>query len=134
VSDVATVAFFGDAEHRFALTPWAQAELEKLTGVGMGALCLRLPHGDFRIVEIVETIRLALIGGGMPPQDAARLVDSYAKPRPLGETFPLAARILYRLWNGKDPEPEAEGQDDDPAVTGDLAAAINAAYADVADD
>lgn len=131
MSDVTTVAFFGDAEHPFALTPWAQGELEKLTGVGIGALCLRLPHGDFRIVEIVETIRLALIGGGMSPQDAAHLVETYAKPRPLTETFPLAARILFRLWNGKDPEPEA--QDDEPAVTGDLAAAVSAAYADVSD-
>jgi hypothetical protein len=117
LSDVTTVAFFGDAEHPFALTPWAQAELEKLTGTGMGALCLRLPHGEFRIVEIVETIRLALIGGGMAPQAAAHLVETYAKPRPIGETFPLAVRILYRLWNGKDAE--AEGQDDTLAVSHD---------------
>ena len=86
----------------------------------MGALCLRLPQGDFRIVEIVETIRLALIGGGMAPQAAAHLVETYAKPRPIGETFPLAVRILYRLWNGKDPESEAEGQDDDPLMVSDV--------------
>jgi hypothetical protein len=112
VSDVTTSAFFGDKEHRFALTHWAQLELEKVTGVGIGALCLRLPHGDFRFIEIIETIRLALIGGGMAPQDAVHLVETYGKPRPLGETFPLAARILYRLWNGKDPEPETKTQDD----------------------
>lgn len=108
MSDVTTVAFFGDAEQPFALTPWAIDELEKLTGVGIGALALRLPHGDFRNVEIVETIRLALIGAGMAPQNAAHLVDTYARPRPLSETFPLAVRILHRLWNGKDPEPEAQ--------------------------
>lgn len=120
MSDVTTVAFFGDAEHPFALTPWAQDELEKLTGTGMGALCLRVPHGDFRMVEIVETIRLALIGGGMPPQDAAHLVETYAKPRPLSETWPLAVRILYRLWNGKDAEPETEDQDDAALTVSDV--------------
>lgn len=108
MSDIETVAFFGNAEHRFALTPWAIDELERLTGTGIGTLALRLPQGEFRHAELFEAIRLALIGGGMSPQEAAQLVETYAKPRPLGETFPLAARILYRLWNGKDPEPEGD--------------------------
>lgn len=112
MSDVTTVAFFGDAEHPFALTKWAIDELEKLTGVGIGALTLRVPTGDFRHIEIVETIRLALIGAGMAPQTAAHMVDTYARPRPLAETFPLAVRILHRLWSGKDPDPETEAQDD----------------------
>jgi hypothetical protein len=120
VSDVTTVAFFGDAEHPFALTPWAIKELEEKTGSDIGTLALGLPAGRFGFADLTETIRLALIGGGMSPQEAAHLVETYAKPRPLSETFPLAARILYRLWNGKDPAPEDEGQDDAELTVSDV--------------
>lgn len=104
-------AFFGDAEHSFALTPWAVEELERIAGTGIGVLCLRVPHGDFRMVEIVETIRLALIGGGMTPESAAQLVETYAKPRPLAETYDLAVCILFRLWNGRGPDEGTEADD-----------------------
>lgn len=111
MSDVQTIAFLGNQDHPFALTPWAIEQIEKLPGVSIGMLCLRFPSGQFSYPELIETIRLALIGGGMAPEAAKALVDSYVIGRPLTETFPLAARILFRLWNGKDPEPAPE-QDD----------------------
>jgi len=93
--------FFGDAERAFALTPELIGELERKTGAGIGGLCRRLFAGDFRHAEIIETIRLALIGGGTPPEEAAALVAAYAARRPLIEVYPLAVSILETAWFGK---------------------------------
>lgn len=132
-------AFFGDGEKTFALPPDQIHELEKTTGAGIGLLCQRLPEGMFRLVELVEIIRLALIGGGMSPKDAAHYADAYSAKRPLAESYPIAAAILRVVWIGED-QPSPDAQDDlrQVATTGDLAAALRAdiiaAYAEDADD
>lgn len=104
------VQFFGDAERTFALTPELIVELERITGSGIGGLCQRLFRSDFRHADVTETIRLALIGGGEKPEDAAALVAAYATTRPLAETFPLAVAILETLWFGR-----AQDREDDDA-------------------
>src|SRR5665213_1223870 len=93
-------AFFGDGEHDFRITPELVIELERKTGAGIGGLCRRLFAGDFRHADVIETIRLALIGGGTSPKDADSLVAAYAVVRPLAETYPLAVTILETLWFG----------------------------------
>ena len=60
-------AFFGDAERDLSFSPELIVELERKTGAGIGGLCKRLFAGDFRHVEILEIIRLGLIGGGERP-------------------------------------------------------------------
>lgn len=92
--------FFGDGEHAFALTSELIIELERVTATGIGALCRRVFAGDFRHADLLSVIRLALIGGGVSPKDAAGLVAAYVEPRPLAETFPLAIAILETLWFG----------------------------------
>jgi hypothetical protein len=93
-------AFFGDAERTFKLTPTLISELERTTSAGIGGLCRRLFIGEFKLLEITETIRLGLIGGGETPQAAAALVATYVADRPLAETYPLAVAILEVLWFG----------------------------------
>lgn len=99
--------FFGDGEKPFALPYELATELEKKTGFGIGALFGRLINRTFALADIVETIRLGLIGGGASPQDASRLVDAYAKSRPLTETFPIALAVLESVWFGTDAKPDA---------------------------
>ena len=94
-------AFFGDGQKRFALTDPMITELERITDTGIGALYLRIVASQFRLVELSEIIRLGLIGAGTNPQEAMRLVDTYAKDRPLSEVFPLALDILDSRWSGK---------------------------------
>lgn len=103
------VAFFGDTERTFALPPELIAELQRKTGMGIGSLCLRVPEGHFKHADLVEIIRLALIGGGTTPQEAAALADTYAAKRPLNEPYALAAAILQMIWSGT-PAPKPEGQ------------------------
>ncbi|MBL4927995.1 gene transfer agent family protein [Fuscibacter oryzae] len=94
-------AFFGDRERTFILTDPMLAELEKLTGLGVGALYLQLVGMAYPAEALREIIRLGLIGAGTTPEDAKRLCDAYASNRPLVETFPLAFEIMEARWNGK---------------------------------
>lgn len=93
-------AFFGDRERNFVLTPALIPELERLSGAGIGKLCQSLVQGNFALLEITETIRLAMIGGGTSPLEAAALVKAYIDVSPLGEAHILAADILTNLWVG----------------------------------
>jgi len=100
-------AFFGDAEHDFHLTDAMIEELERITGAGIGTLYLRVARSQYHARDLIETIRLGLIGGGMNPQRAAELVAVYAKDRPLAETFGLALDVLDARFSGKPDEAAA---------------------------
>ncbi|WP_183154037.1 gene transfer agent family protein [Paracoccus siganidrum] len=53
--------------------------------------------------EVSAILRLALIGGGMTPQDALDLVQYYASPpRPLQHAYLIAFEALSAAWRGSD--------------------------------
>jgi Phage tail tube protein, GTA-gp10 len=124
-------AFFGDGEKTFALPFDLMDQLERTTGTPIGLLCQRLPEGIFSRIEIVETIRLALIGGGMSTKEAKDFTDTYAVNRPFKETFPVAAAILHLVFNGED-QPAPDTQDDlrQAAASGDASAILRARIAE----
>lgn len=103
-------AFFGDAEYAFRLSPTLIIELEQKTGAGIGALCTRIFNRQFAQADVDETIRLALIGGGLKPERAAALIASYVADRPLSETYPIAVAILENVWFGQPNHEAANGQ------------------------
>ncbi|AVO43918.1 gene transfer agent family protein [Phreatobacter cathodiphilus] len=137
-------AFFGDAEYAFRLTPPLIIELERLTGMGIGGFCQRLFAMDFRHADMLATIRLALIGGGMAHGDADRLVRTYAADHPIMHAYPLAVDILDRLWGGPpavetdepkdetqevaEPQPEAQVEVFDPPADDDHARSLRNGY------
>lgn len=94
-------AYFGDAIYTFALTDDMIRELEAKTGTGIGAIYTRVTSMQFGVLDVVEIIRLGLIGGDSAPAFAQHLVDTYAKNRPFAETFPLALDILDARWTGE---------------------------------
>lgn len=103
--------FFGDAERTFQLTPEMITELERLTGRGIGGLCRSLFVSEFRLAEITEVIRLALIGGGTDPQEAAALITAYVSPRPIMESYGLAVTILETtMFGNSKPETPAKSE------------------------
>jgi len=101
------VAYFGDGEKTFALTDPMIRELENKTGVGIGLLSTRCMSSYFYIGDLIEIIRLGLIGADMSPAEAQRLVDSYATNRPFAEIVPLALDILAARWGREDEAPRA---------------------------
>lgn len=90
--------FFGDGEHLFRLPLKQIAELqEKCGGLPFGAIGLvweRVETGHYAVADLVETIRLGLIGGGMDPAAAYNLVHRYAIPQKATE----GEQSLEQLW------------------------------------
>ncbi|MEQ8899289.1 MAG: gene transfer agent family protein [Roseovarius sp.] len=101
-------AFFGDAEHTFALTDPMITELERITDLGIGALYLRAVNMQFKLVDLVEIIRLGMIGGGANPEWAMQLTNIYGRNRPIDELYPLAVDILDARWGGDTADSEAD--------------------------
>lgn len=111
------VAYFGDGEKTFALTMPMIAELERKAGVGIGALYQRVALTlQFHVGDVIEIIRLGLIGGGTSPTEAQSLIDAYTPEQPLIPLAMLAVDILNARWN----EPVIEGQDDAEQDTADV--------------
>jgi hypothetical protein len=108
----ASKLFFGDAERAFTLTPVLIEELERVCGAGIGAIAKRLFSGQFKHADMLQTIRLALIGGGETTQVAASLVAVYGAERPINEALPIAIAILETAFFGKATETKAEASDD----------------------
>ena len=97
-------AFFGDGDHEFALTDAMIAELERIADLGIGAFYLRAINMQFKLADLIEVIRLGLIGGGTAPVRAAQLVDTYARNQPIDGLYPLALDILDARWGGAIPD------------------------------
>lgn len=134
---------FADGVYDFALPLPQIEELQQKTGAGIGALFARLLKGvvetetgtyvmpsdaAFYANDIVETIRLALIGGGkgivngqevrVTAVTAAQLVDRYVAPprNALKDNWALAAGILGACVVGYDP-PKKGGPASERAAT-----------------
>lgn len=99
---ITVTEFFGDQERAFALTDDMVLELEAKTETGIGALFNRLIAKTFKLADLIEVIRLGLIGAGTTPQEADRLVNSYARNRPIAEVLPIATTVLAARWLGAD--------------------------------
>lgn len=93
--------FFGDADHDFRLTPPLILELERVTNAGIGALSRRFFAGEFRHQELLEVMRLGLIGGGESPQTAASLTSTYAATMPVMELYGIALPVIETVMFGK---------------------------------
>ena len=92
--------FFGDGERTFALPAELIIELERKTDTGIGALSRRFYAGDFRHQELIEIVRLGLIGGGEKPEIAAALVAAYAAPLPVMEIYQIALPVMETVMFG----------------------------------
>ena len=76
-------------------------ELEKRVGTSIGLLFQRLRSQAFYFSDGPEIIRLALIGGGTSPKDAAEIVETWVRKRPVLETLPIAFDIMFALLGGE---------------------------------
>lgn len=96
-------AFFGDGEKTFAFpTRELIEELERKTGHGVGALFRRFRTSDYAFSEVLQVLRLGLIGGGTVPTEADQLVAIYGIGRPLGEVFAVADGVIAALFFGSE--------------------------------
>jgi hypothetical protein len=129
---------FADGEYRFYLGLEQIDELQRKCGVGIGGLLARLSKGrtfdpinlrftldpflsDFYAIDIIETLRQGLIGGGKGKVNeieieikaslADKLIKNYVLTKPLGEHWNEALSVLGACIMGYDPpkdEPAGE--------------------------
>jgi hypothetical protein len=119
---------FADGTYTFALPLERIDELQRKTGTGIGAIFARVIKGfvrvgddialnpgaaEFYAIDLIETIRQGLIGGGKAVVDGAeikvdstlakRLIKNYIESRPLSEAWELAGSILGAVIVGYTP-------------------------------
>lgn len=124
---------FADGKYTFALPLPQINELQTKCGIGIGGLFARvykgamlneklevvlLPHAaEFHVMDIIETIRQGLIGGGkgevdgsdvtVTPAIANRLIENYVAGKPLQPHWAIAAAVLSACIHGYDPPKKA---------------------------
>ncbi|UFS77223.1 gene transfer agent family protein [Tardiphaga sp. 37S4] len=106
---------FGNAEYDFNVAKHKQLfELQDKCGVsatGMDGEIIHIPSGPLEIftrlrggswreADVVNAIRLGLIGGGTTVPETLKLMKEFVEDQPLGSLAPLAARILYACVYG----------------------------------
>ena len=115
---------WGDGDYDFRLSIGQLDEYDDLTGCGPGYALGLIRAGAFanwKPKMVREAIRLGLIGGGMDPHQALRLVKRYVDARPLGESLATAQAVLLAAVVGAPEEPIPElsgtGSDRSPSQT-----------------
>lgn len=77
---------WADGTYLFALKLKQIEELQRLCGAGLGEIAQRLLVEErWKVCDIVETLRLGLIGGGTLPIRARELIDTYVDGKPLAD-------------------------------------------------
>jgi hypothetical protein len=122
---------FADGDYLFKLKLPQLAELQEKCGAGIGSIYMRVLIGEYKAEDLIETIRLGLVGGQqgqVNDQDikvsditARKLVQRYCD-RPLDELHKLATAILSACVVGYAPEDKkpgkAQAETTDPELDG----------------
>lgn len=99
---------WADGHYVFRLPIGPAIELEEKCAAGLREIYTRLATGTWRIADLRETLRLGLIGGGLAPDAALRLVRRYVDERPFEENVRPAMLVLMAALVGvPDDQPKA---------------------------
>ena len=92
---------WGDGEHKFNIAKLkCILELEEKCGCGIAEVYKRISSGVWKFNDLRETLRLGLIGGGKPPDEALRLINRYCDDRPLAESILPAQAVIMAAMVG----------------------------------
>lgn len=104
---------WADGDYVFRLG-WSElAKLQEACDAGPYVILNRLVDGAWRVADISATIRLGLVGGGMPPTDALKKVREYVEDRPPIESLMVAQAVLSAAIVGA---PDEDGSKKKEAV------------------
>lgn len=108
-------------EHDFRLDIGHLRALEQRLDAGAGVILKRLMRGDWKVDDIIETLRIGLQGAGMEEREALKVIDRAFPTANLYELSVVAAHVLAQFisWRtGKDEDaPEDEPGETKAATT-----------------
>lgn len=100
---------WADGEHKFRLALGQLRELQEKLDAGPEMVFTRLENGSWRVEDILETIRLGLIGGGVESTKARVLVQRYVGAGMLlDNVMPAMQIIAAALIGAPDEAPKKE--------------------------
>lgn len=108
--DASVTLAWADGDYTFRLGWGELVKLQEECDAGPGYVLQRLMTMECRVQDISSTIRLGLVGGGMEPTKALKMVRDYVESRPPMENRMLAAGVLGVAWNGPGDEEPGEGR------------------------
>lgn len=85
---------FADGTYQFRLAWGELIKLQEARDTGPYVILDRLLTGRWHVQDISDVIRLGLVGAGMEPVKALKLVRSYVEERVPLENLVLAQRVL----------------------------------------
>jgi hypothetical protein len=95
-------------EHTFALSIDLMRALQDRCDAGPAWILARLGSNQWRVDDVVSTIRLSLEGGGMDKEQARKLVKVHVEDRPLTESVLTAQAVLMAALYGAEDDPVGE--------------------------
>lgn len=101
---------WAEGEHLFRLRLSQIRELQEKCDKGPMRILRDLEGDGWRVDDLREVIRLGLIGGGMEPVKALRLVQSYVDDRPFAENIGIARAIVFAAVIGVPNQEETPGK------------------------
>ncbi|BCH32640.1 hypothetical protein MesoLjLc_45700 [Mesorhizobium sp. L-8-10] len=83
--------------------------IEQRSDAGVSVVLMRLLGGAWKVDDVINPIRLGLIGGGLSEADARKKVDAATESANLYELAVTAAEVMRRfvIWEGDDQPGEA---------------------------
>jgi hypothetical protein len=103
--DATVTLDWADGSYKFKLTIGGLRELQEKCDAGPQTIYSRLCDGSWRIDDVREPIRIALIGGGLKPVEALGLQKRYIDDRPWLENVMTAQAIMAAALIGHEDEP-----------------------------
>jgi hypothetical protein len=100
-----TDQFVGEGYYSLRLGIDELIQLQEKLNVGPNVVATRLLQGEWLVDDIRETIRLALIGGGMSQKEAFDMVKRCVKEGYLMDYVSVAANAIYAALTGIEDEP-----------------------------
>lgn len=107
-----TLAWAG-GEHLFRLGWGELRSIQEACDAGPFVVLERLGNGSWKLEDISSVIRFGLIGGGVPPVEASKLVRLYVEKFPPAESCIVAHAVLTAGCIGA-PEEQIEKKSEAP--------------------
>lgn len=95
---------WADGDYTFRLRIKHLIELQEKCDAGPSYILARLQQGAWHVEDVREPIRLGLIGGGLEPVKALKLVERYVDDQPLMQNAMIAEVIVSAAIVGVEEE------------------------------